>query len=130
MPGFARHSEPGSVTWCDLMTDDAARATQFFRDLLGVQTSEMTMGDEGPYTMFGPDGEHMAGIMQKTAEMTQVPTAWSVYFEVTDTDATVEQATRLGGAVVQPPTDIMPGRFAMIADPQGAVFGIIASNPM
>ena len=130
LPGFARHSEPGAVTWCELMTDDAERATEFFRSILGVQTSEMDMGEGELYVMFGPDGEHMAGIMTKTAEMGQMPTVWGVYFEVVDTDATVTQAQGLGGTVLVPPTDIMPGRFAMLADPQGAVFGIIKSNPM
>jgi predicted enzyme related to lactoylglutathione lyase len=131
MPGFARHSEPGSVTWCELITDDAQRAGAFFGSVLGVQVSAEDMGDGGhPYVMFGPDGEHMAGIMQKTPEMGQMPNVWGVYFEVADTDATVAQAQGLGANVLQPPTDIMPGRFAMIADPQGAIFGIIKSNAM
>jgi predicted enzyme related to lactoylglutathione lyase len=34
--------------------------------------------------------------------------------------------TELGGAVVNPPTDIEPGRFAVVADPTGAVFNVIA----
>ncbi|MFA7297390.1 MAG: VOC family protein [Dehalococcoidia bacterium] len=130
MPGFARHSEPGSVTWCELMTDDAPRAAAFFVSTLGVQSSETDMGGGHAYIMFGPDGEHMAGIMTKTPEMGPMPNVWGVYFEVADTDATVARAQGLGATVLQPPTDITPGRFAMIADPQGAIFGIIASNPM
>lgn len=131
MQGFARHSEPGSVTWCELITDEPARAAEFLRGILGVQTSELP-GERGqaPYIMFGPDNEHMAGIMQKTPDMGQMPNTWGVYFEVIDADATVADARRLGGTVLVPPTDIMPGRFAMIADPQGAVFGIIKSNQM
>jgi len=32
--------------------------------------------------------------------------------------------------VLLPPTDIMPGRFATLQDPQGAVFNVMTSNPM
>ena len=130
MRGFARHSEPGAVTWCELITDEPVRAAEFLRSILGVQTSEMPMGDGAPYIMFGPDNEHMAGIMQKTPDMGQMPNTWGVYFEVADADATVAEAQRLGASVLVGPTDIMPGRFAMLADPQGAVFGIITSNQM
>jgi predicted enzyme related to lactoylglutathione lyase len=30
--------------------------------------------------------------------------------------------------VVVPPTDIAAGRFAVLSDPQGAVFGVMAGN--
>ena len=68
--------------------------------------------------------------MQKTPEMGPMPNTCAVYFEVDDTDATVARAQQLGAAVLQPPMDIMPGRFAILADPQGAVFGVIKSAPM
>ena len=52
--------------------------------------------------------------------MEGMPPMWGVYFAVADTDATVMQEA----------TDIPPGRFAVLADPQGAVFLVIKSNPM
>jgi len=127
--GFGRRNEPGAVTWCELLTDDSAKASAFFTSILGVPATEMPMGDHG-YTMLGPDQQQGAGIMSKTPEMTSIPTMWGVYFEVADTDAAVAKARDLGATVMQEPTDIMPGRFAMLLDPQGAVFGIIKSSPM
>ncbi len=47
-----------------------------------------------------------------------------------DTDATVAKAGELGGTVVSEPTDIAPGRLAVLADPQGAVFSVIKPQPM
>ena len=31
----------------------------------------------------------------------------------------------LGGAVINPPMDIEPGRFAVVTDPTGAAFNVI-----
>jgi predicted enzyme related to lactoylglutathione lyase len=129
--GFEVIEEPGAVTWCELMTDDAERAAAFFRTVLEVPT-ELMPGERGsaPYTLLGPaQGQH-AGIMSKGPDMVHVPNSWSVYFEVADCDAAVAKAVALGGAVVRSPMDIMPGRFAVLTDPQGAAFCIIKSAPM
>ena len=55
-----------------------------------------------------------------------VPPFWGVYFAVEDADQAVETVTRLGGQIVMPPTDIEPGRFAVVTDPTGAMFNVIA----
>jgi hypothetical protein len=47
------------------------------------------------------------------------------YFAVADTDATASLAQELGGSVTVPPTDIPPGRFALLNDPQGGFFSVI-----
>jgi predicted enzyme related to lactoylglutathione lyase len=48
------------------------------------------------------------------------------YFQVADCDATAAKAQALGASFKVPPTDIpRVGRFAVIQDPQGAVFSII-----
>jgi predicted enzyme related to lactoylglutathione lyase len=45
---------------------------------------------------------------------------------VADVDALTKQVVGLGGKVHMPPTDIPSvGRFAVIADPQGAVINVI-----
>jgi predicted enzyme related to lactoylglutathione lyase len=48
------------------------------------------------------------------------------YFEVADCDAAVAKAKELGGRIYAPATDIPKvGRFAVLADHQGAVFAVI-----
>lgn len=44
-----------------------------------------------------------------------------MYFGTED-DATVAKASELGATVMVPPTDIPPGRFAVLIDPDGAAF--------
>jgi len=48
-----------------------------------------------------------------------------VYFTVNNTDDTVKRAQEMGGKAMSPPVDIPQGRFAVIADPQGAAFAVI-----
>jgi predicted enzyme related to lactoylglutathione lyase len=57
--------------------------------------------------------------------MDGMPAAWGVYFAVDDTDKAAETTAARGGSVIQQPTDIPPGRFAVLADPAGAFFSVI-----
>ena len=51
------------------------------------------------------------------------PSFWLPYFLVANVDASTELARSLGGSVHMGPQDIPnTGRFAVIVDPQGAVF--------
>ncbi len=126
--GFTRVREPGAVTWAELWTSDPNRAAAFFRTVLDVPTEAMDMGTGAPpYILLGPPHGQGAGIV---GNMGATPSAWGVYFEVANTDAAVARAVSLGGTVVREPIDTMPGRFAVLADPQGAVFCVIRSNPM
>ena len=56
---------------------------------------------------------------------------WSVTFSVDGTDAVVEQAVKLGAAVISPPTDRGGGvvRVATLRDPQGAEFTVGTYDP-
>jgi uncharacterized protein len=51
---------------------------------------------------------------------------WNVYFAVEDAAATIAAATGLGASVRQPAMDLPDvGRFAALADPQGAAFSVV-----
>ena len=51
-----------------------------------------------------------------------VPAHWSVYFNVTDADATLKRIVELGGRVVVPAESTPFGRLATASDPTGALF--------
>ena len=54
---------------------------------------------------------------------------WLPYFGVDDIDAAFAEATAVGGHVFVPPTDIPGvGRFALLADPQGASFYLMRGS--
>jgi predicted enzyme related to lactoylglutathione lyase len=55
----------------------------------------------------------------------EVPDSWTVYFGSGDVDGDVKRAADLGASVLVEPTDIPgTGRFAVLADPQGATFAL------
>jgi predicted enzyme related to lactoylglutathione lyase len=55
-----------------------------------------------------------------------VPSHWLVYVAVEDCDGTMEKAKRLGGRALTDAMDVPGvGRFAVLQDPQGAVFAAI-----
>ena len=73
------------------------------------------------------NGRSIGGMMPKPPMIpAEAPPFWGVYFSVTDTDQTVARVTELGGSVMVPPTDIEPGRFAVVTDPTGATFSVMA----
>ena len=54
----------------------------------------------------------------------EVMAVWGVYFSVSDCAETVRKVKELGGEVAVPPMKVEKGHFAVIEDPQGAVFQI------
>jgi len=119
-------NEVGSVCWNELITDDAAKAGAFYRQVFGWTEEPMPM-PQGTYTIFKKDGAQAAGLMQATPEMHLTHPYWLIYFAVEDCDKSVAKAQQLGGKTMMPPTDIPKiGRFSVLTDPKGAYFAIIA----
>ena len=76
-------------------------------------------------------GEQPAGgLMQIGPEMHGMPSHWQPYFMVDDCDGMLRKAQSLGTKEFFGPMDIEHvGRFAVLHDPQGAAFSLIAMNP-
>ncbi|MET8013762.1 VOC family protein [Streptomyces sp. NPDC005271] len=122
-------NEPGALIWNELNTTDREAASAFYADALGIQSTPME-GAEG-YFALSVDG-HTVGGLQPLPEGTppDVPSHWLVYFAVEDVDATADKVTIAGGRVLRPPHDMIAGRMAVVKDPQGAPFAVIAPKPM
>ncbi len=119
-------NEPGTFSWSELVTTDISASKAFYGAVFGWGADTHGEGP-GAYTEWQVNGRSIGGMMEKPPEMPAgVPPHWAVYFNVADTDAAVAHVTELGGAVINPPMDIEPGRFAVVADPTGAVFNVIA----
>jgi predicted enzyme related to lactoylglutathione lyase len=117
---------PGALTWNDLISPDMEASAAFYGDLFDWQIEEVP-GSDGQYWSIANDGRRNAGMMPMP---TGSHPAWNLYFGVEDVDATVARAGELGGGVVMGPMDIPNGtRFAVLRDPQNAVFSVLA-GPM
>lgn len=113
---------PGTFVWRELMTDDVERARRFYGELFGWTWKGEQMGGGDVYWLASAGDRQVAGMMAKPPGP-PMPTAWSSYALVLDVDAAARRATEAGGRVLKEPTDIPDvGRFAVIADPWGAVF--------
>jgi hypothetical protein len=120
----------GRFVWYDLMTTDVQAATAFYTKVAGWGTQDFDMGPSGNYQMWTVGGAMIGGVVQLTPEMGPpgTPPHWMGSVGVPNVDDAAMQAESLGGRVLVPPTDIPDiGRYAVIADPQGAVIGLYAS---
>jgi predicted enzyme related to lactoylglutathione lyase len=124
--GAKRLNEPGALCWTELATTDTTASEKFYTSLFGWTAKKGTQAP-GEYTEFFNRGEAIAGMLRIQPEWGNVPPHWMPYFAVVDCDAAAASAKHHGGALHVPPTDIPGvGRFAVVRDPQGAVFAIIA----
>src|SRR5918992_945151 len=123
-PSYAMH---GQFVWYELTTPDVAAAKKFYPPIAGWGTQQF----DKDYTMWTTRGVPFAGIFQLGPEQRQkgIPPNWMPYVDVDNVDETARKATSLGGKTMHGPQDIPnTGRFAVLQDPQGAVFGVYKSN--
>lgn len=114
--------EAGAFSWSELITDDLERAADFYPAVFGWGFET----DDG-YTQWTVDGRPVAGMMARPPGMpAEAPPMWMIYFAVDDCDAAVARITELGGTLLAPPMDLPQGRFAVVEEPGGAVFQVIA----
>jgi uncharacterized protein len=119
----------GRFVWHELMTNNAPAAKEFYTGVIGWSTVPSNMPGMD-YTLFTAGEIPVAGLMEIQSHMAamNVPPSWGAYLEVPDVDATIAQAQKLGAVVDLPATFVENvGKFAVLHDPQGAVFGIITS---
>ena len=120
-------NEPGSLAWNELLTRDVDGAMRFYGAVFGIDAVESDASGEVAYTEWQVDGKTVAGMM--SLDMPQfppdIPAHWMTYFATADIEASVARLTVLGGSVSVPPTEIPVGKFAVVADPEGAFFSLV-----
>jgi predicted enzyme related to lactoylglutathione lyase len=127
-PASSEH-HTGKPVFEELVTPDLAAAKQFYTNLFGWTYSDVTVGPVH-YAQAWLDGRAVAGLVENrvTAGQHRQP-AWITFMSVPDVDAAVQTATEHGAKVLLAPRVVTGrGKEAIMADPQGAVFGVIASD--
>jgi len=115
----------GRFVWHQLMTRDVSGAKKFYSKLVGWKTMPWPL--DPSYTVCHADVGPVAGIAEISAELPRdVPSHWVQYIGTRDVDGTADAAVRAGGSVMKAPSDMQgAGRYAVLKDPQGALFAII-----
>ena len=121
--------EPGSLGWNELISTNEDQALSFYKALFGWNADRTEMPGM-TYTIFKQGEAMIAGSMAQPKQMAGAPSLWGVYFSVADADKSAEKVIAMGGKILNPPMDIPGiGRFAVAADPQGAMFSMIKFLP-
>ena len=130
MPGFAVQRRSGAFSWAELNARGIGNAKQFYKKVFGWGTKDSPMGEgQGDYTEFKLGDESIAGGMEMNPMVPkEVPSYWMVYFGTTNVDKSFDKAIELGGKEMVSPMDFPGGRFAIVSDPQGAMFGLMSSD--
>jgi len=120
---FATH---GAFSWVELLTIDPEAAGKFYAELFGWELVSSPVAG-GEYTAVKVASRPVGGIMKMPSDVPPgVPPHWGVFVTVEDVDATVSKARELGAQVARAPADVPGvGRFAVLRDPQGAMFAVI-----
>lgn len=124
-PGLT-HTGHGSALWFELASHDVESARTFYAALLNATVHAVSEVAPLDYATLRTDAGDFAGTMPVfPGSPDGVPSAWSVYFNVDDTDAAVAGAVAAGASLMMGPETMHTGRIAYLADPEGAVFGLI-----
>ena len=122
MPAFP--AEFGMPVRVDLVSAAPRKSERFYRDLLGWEYAKdesdtarrvARLSGMPVSVLFGADGDDRDGANQ-----------WRVNFHVDDVAGVVAKARELGAEVTQEPVELIDGgAMAVIADPSGALVGLL-----
>ncbi len=131
-PYLRTHNFPpptGAFLWDLLVTDDIESAKTFYRELFGWQAEDAVINGSQPYALFKrANAKDAAGAMQQFFAVAG-QAFWLSCLATDDVDAAVAGATSLGASLLKAEIDLPQlGRLAILADPTGAVFGVLKSS--
>jgi hypothetical protein len=127
-PPSAEH-HVGKVIWVELATPDLAATERFYSGLFGWTFQEVHSG-RTDYAVALLDGRPIGGLLQKAAPKDgRRQPAWLTFIAVADVDAARRTALEHGAKVVfEARTYPQRGRQAVLTDPEGASFAVLASS--
>ena len=116
----------GAVSWMDLTVPEGDKLRDFYKNVVGWKTMDVSMGDYNDYCMLSPeDNAVRTGICHAKGSNTGLPPAWIIYINVANLDESMEAVRNGGGAVVYGPRQMgEKARFCVIKDPGGAFAGL------
>lgn len=128
--GAQATAEAGTMVWHEVYSSDGARAREFYAAVFGWEARRLEGDRQLEYYTFQQGAQVFGGIMQSTERWPEPGSPhWISYFQVEDSDASAARCQDLGGRVVVAPFDTPYGRVAVLNDPQGGQFAIIAPSP-
>lgn len=117
---------PGEWIWSSLVARDPDTDAAFYQTLFGYEVFELSADEGAQHLLLASDGYARASANSLPADKPNAHPHWLNFVRVDDAVAMAAKVATLGGRVlVEPRTDRHGGRLAVVADPQGAPFGLL-----
>src|SRR5262245_49070757 len=114
----------GKFVWFDLVTDNLPAVRKFYGELFGWEFTDATRFGH-PYVVARNYGRLVGGLVPTEPAANQEISQWIAYQSVANVDDAVNAVGKAGGRTLVEPVDVSGvGRAAVVADPQGAPFGL------
>jgi predicted enzyme related to lactoylglutathione lyase len=119
-------AEPGDWIWIELLSRDARKAADFYREVAGYEVMQNTESNRLSDYVLVSEGYARATVRTLSSANAQVKPTWLPFVRVKDVHQSMALARELGGqALLEPKAELLEGKLAVIADPTGAALGIM-----
>lgn len=127
--GTTESAKVGEILWRDLTVNNAEQVRDFYKAVVGWQSSGQDMGGYEDFNMISPTtGETVAGVCHARGSNAGLPAQWLIYITVEDVAASARKCVELGGKVLNGPRKMGGGDFCVIQDPAGAVCALYRTS--
>ena len=107
----------------EILGKDAFGLQKFYGDLFNWKVADALPAEMGYYGLVDPATSGVAGGIGQGHDSGKLVT---VYVQVPDPQATLDQAVAMGGKIVMPPMEIPGGpTMAQFTDPDGNLIGLV-----
>jgi uncharacterized protein len=124
-------ADPGEWIWSSLITSNVDAGAAFYQTLFNYEVYPVDDDGDGKsdHAVFASENYARASANSLPEQRPDAHSHWLNFVRVTDVDQAAAKVTSLGGrVVVEPHPDRQGGKLAVVADPQGAYFGLMDWN--
>ena len=119
-------AEPGEWIWSSLITTDPDADAAFYKSLFGYDVFNLPDAQDARHLILASESYARASVNPIPPSRPNAHPRWVSYVRVEDAAAMAAKVTASGGRVLLPPQlDRHGGKIALVADPQGALFGLL-----
>jgi uncharacterized protein len=119
-------AENGAWIWSSLLTRDPEAGIAFYQNVFGYEVFDLQSDDGLQHAVLATDNLARASVNSLPSDAEHRQSHWLNFVRVRNATDTATKAVALGGSVlVAPRVDRHGGKFAVIADPAGAPFGVM-----
>ena len=124
-------TEIGDWIWVQFLSRDGEKAAAFYASIGGSRVLDAPKPDGAKRWLLASQGYARASIVEVPPNQPGARPGWLGYIRVADVGATVSLVQQLGGRIlVAPRPNLFEGKVALMADPNGAVFGVLQWDPV